>query len=106
MNSIPNANTLAIVIFALCVVGGISVLLFYLAIVRPKRGEAASARPGASGDPLSPHLVAVLTAAALAAVGRRAAVRRITFINRDTVSGWATAGRTSIQLSHNLRRMI
>jgi len=66
---------------------------------------ASVAVPSAGEDPLSdPKLVAVLVAAATVAIGRRVAVRRITFINRNTVSGWAEAGRTSIQTSHNLRR--
>lgn len=49
-------------------------------------------------------LVAVITAAAVAYLGRRVAVRRITFINQNTVSGWAEAGRLSIHTSHNVRR--
>jgi hypothetical protein len=55
---------------------------------------------------IDPKLIAVLTVAATVAAGRRVAVRRVTFINRNTISGWAEAGRTSIQLSHNLRRTI
>jgi Na+-transporting methylmalonyl-CoA/oxaloacetate decarboxylase gamma subunit len=51
-----------------------------------------------------PHLIPVLVAAATAALGRRVVVRRITFISRNTVSGWGEAGRASIQTSHNLRR--
>lgn len=50
------------------------------------------------------HLIPIITAAATAAVGRRVMVHRITFINSNTVSGWAEAGRTSIHQSHNLRR--
>jgi hypothetical protein len=50
------------------------------------------------------RLIAVLAAAATAALGKRVVVRRITFINQDTVSGWAEAGRNSIHQSHNLRR--
>jgi Na+-transporting methylmalonyl-CoA/oxaloacetate decarboxylase gamma subunit len=53
---------------------------------------------------IAPHLIPVLVAAATAALGRRVVVRRITFISRNTVSGWAEAGRASIQTSHNLRR--
>jgi hypothetical protein len=50
-----------------------------------------------------PRLLAVLMAAAATVVGRPVVVRRITIINRGTVSGWAEAGRTSIHLSHNPR---
>jgi hypothetical protein len=62
-----------------------------------------SIRP-ASCDEVPSHLIPILIAAATAAVGGRVLVRRITFINRNTVSGWAEAGRASIQSSHNLRR--
>ena len=50
------------------------------------------------------QLVPVIVAAATAALGRQVVVRRITFINRDTVSGWAEAGRTLQHSSHNFRR--
>lgn len=55
---------------------------------------------GASGQ----ELIAIITAAAMAVLGRNIAVRRITFINQNTVSGWAEAGRLSIHTSHNVRR--
>lgn len=65
--------------------------------------QAAQPRmiPASEADP---RLLAVLVAAAATMVGKPVAVRRITFINRDTVSGWAEAGRTSIHQSHNPRR--
>jgi hypothetical protein len=50
------------------------------------------------------HLIPIITAAAAAVIGRPVVVHRITFINSNTVSGWAEAGRTSIHQSHNLRR--
>lgn len=53
---------------------------------------------------LDPRTLAVLSAAAYAAVGRPVRLRRITFINENTVSGWKEAGRTAVQSSHNLRR--
>ena len=70
--------------------------------------QAKSARtPEPALDPrLNPVLIPVLVAAATAVVGRRVLVRRITFVNRNTVSGWGEAGRASIQTSHNLRRSI
>lgn len=64
--------------------------------------EVGTAADSASG--LDAHLVPILIAAATAAVGRRVVVQRIRFINRNTVSGWAEAGRAAIQTSHNLRR--
>ena len=48
--------------------------------------------------------LAVITAAAVAAVGRPVRVQRITFINHNTISAWAERGRVSIQGSHNIRR--
>jgi hypothetical protein len=68
--------------------------------------DAAAAANSHAAAAVDPRLIAVLTAAATVALGRRVAVRRVTFINRNTISGWAEAGRTSIQLSHNLRRTI
>jgi Na+-transporting methylmalonyl-CoA/oxaloacetate decarboxylase gamma subunit len=64
-------------------------------------GEAAQA---AAASGIDAHLVPILIAAATAAVGRRVILRRIRFINRNTVSGWAEAGRAAIQTSHNIRR--
>lgn len=63
-----------------------------------------TARMAAAGG-TDAHLVPILVAAAAAAVGgRRVVLRRIRFINRNTVSGWAEAGRAAIQTSHNIRR--
>ncbi len=53
---------------------------------------------------LEPHLLPVLIAAATAVLGCPVVVHRITFLNQDTVSGWAEAGRMSLHLSHNFRR--
>lgn len=62
------------------------------------------AAPAPQGELADAKLVAVLTAAAMAFLRKRVAVRRITFINQNTVSGWAEAGRLSIHTSHNVRR--
>ena len=68
---------------------------------------ASQAKSARTPEPvIDPRLIPVLVAAATAAVGRRVLVRRITFVNRNTVSGWGEAGRASIQTSHNLRRSI
>jgi Na+-transporting methylmalonyl-CoA/oxaloacetate decarboxylase gamma subunit len=52
------------------------------------------------------RLVILITAAATAAIGRPVRVRRITFINRNTISAWAERGRVSIQSSHNTGRRL
>lgn len=54
---------------------------------------------------IDPKLIAILAAAATAAMGGRAvAVTSVTFINHNTISGWAEAGRIGIHGSHNIRR--
>lgn len=68
---------------------------------------AAKHTEGAGGEAaagIDAHLIPLITAAATAVAGRRVMVHRITFLNSNTVSGWAEAGRTSIHQSHNLRR--
>ena len=50
------------------------------------------------------ELLVVLTAAATAAIGTPVVVRRITFLDQKTVSGWAEVGRTALHWSHNLPR--
>jgi len=73
-----------------------------------ERGGPEPASPddaaSATQSVIDPHFLPILVAAATAALGRRVVVRRITFISRNTVSGWGEAGRASIQTSHNLRR--
>jgi Na+-transporting methylmalonyl-CoA/oxaloacetate decarboxylase gamma subunit len=71
---------------------------------RATREEADVSTAAVSASGVDAHLVPILIAAATAAVGRRVVVQRIRFINRNTVSGWAEAGRAAIQTSHNLRR--
>ena len=101
--TLAGADTTILVVVAVCVVGGIFALLYRNLHGRAGQGEAATT---ATSSGISPHLVPILAAAAAVAIGRRVVVRRITFINRNTVSGWAEAGRTSIQMSHNLRRTL
>jgi glutaconyl-CoA/methylmalonyl-CoA decarboxylase subunit delta len=55
-------------------------------------------------DPVDPKLIAVLTAAAMAATGRAVVIRQVRFINRNTVSGWSEAGRSAIHSSHEPRK--
>jgi Na+-transporting methylmalonyl-CoA/oxaloacetate decarboxylase gamma subunit len=61
-------------------------------------------RQARTEDGINAALLPVIIAAATAVAGRRIVVRRIRFINRNTVSGWAEAGRAAIQTSHNIRR--
>ncbi len=70
----------------------------------PVKAPAAPIAPAPVDTLTNAKLVAVITAAAVAYLGKRVAVRRITFINQNTVSGWAEAGRLSIHTSHNVRR--
>jgi hypothetical protein len=55
-------------------------------------------------EAINPELLVVLTAAATAALGTPVVVRRITFLDQKTVSGWAEVGRTALHWSHNLPR--
>jgi hypothetical protein len=54
----------------------------------------------------SAKTVALISAAVVAAMTTRSQVRRITFLNRNTISGWVEAGRITIQSSHTLRRSL
>ena len=52
---------------------------------------------------LDKRTVAIISAAAVAAVGRPLRVRRITFFNQNTMSGWNEAARSGLH-SHTLKR--
>ncbi len=69
-------------------------------------GGTDSSSRRACTDAIDPRLLAILVAAATAVTGRRVVLRRVTFIEQNTVSGWAEAGRNSIQTSHNLHRNV
>jgi sodium pump decarboxylase gamma subunit len=101
---------MGIVIVSLLIMGEIFKLLGYLLIHEEKpqaaaqpAAVAASASSSSSKDEQA-RLIAVLAAAATVAVGKRVIVRRVTFINHNTISGWSEAGRLSIQTSHNIRK--
>ena len=73
------------------------------------RGPAAGpvalgSHPAAPG--LTPQKVVVIAAAAAAVLQRPVRVKRITFINQNTISAWADAGRMSIHNSHRLGRSL
>ena len=95
---------ITVVFVVLSTIGGVIALLGRL--LAPPAPEATPAPvPAASGAAgLAPETLAVLTAAAYAAVGQPVRVRRVTFIEEDTVSAWTDAGRARVQGSHNFRR--
>lgn len=103
---------ISVVFVALAVVGGIMLLLgrwlrapepAALAAAPPAEASAPAHATGLPGHVDGPTL-AVLTAAAVAALGRPVRVRRVTFVNQTTVSAWKAVGRITIHASHNLRR--
>ncbi|MCC7145171.1 MAG: OadG family protein [Phycisphaeraceae bacterium] len=65
-------------------------------------GAGAAEGPGAGR--MDPKLVAVLAAAAAVVAGRPVRIQRITYLNQNTISGWAEMGRIAIHTSHNIRR--
>ncbi len=96
---------MGIVVVSLLVMGELFKLLGdWLIKPVPAEEPKPPAIPANQSDRIDPHLIVVLSAAAAAAVGKNVVLRRITFINHNTVSGWSEAGRLSIQSSHNIRR--
>lgn len=55
-------------------------------------------------DEIEPEVLAVLTAAVIAAIGRPARIRSVRMIQRDESSAWADRGRARLQASHTLRK--
>lgn len=97
------------VVFAvLAAIGVLIAALDRLLTPKPSTEPAAAAVPAEDAAPargtVEPQTLAVLTAAAYAAVGRPVRVRRVTFINEDTVSAWKDVGRVGVHASHNIRR--
>jgi len=67
---------------------------------------ATSAHSMPVSEDIDARTIAVITAAAVAAIGRPVRLQRVTFINRNTVSAWSERGRVSIHASHNVRRSL
>jgi hypothetical protein len=68
---------------------------------------SAGAVPGAGAEGIDKHTIVVLSAAVSAVLrGRPARISRITFLNQNTISAWAEAGRMGIHNSHRLGRTI
>lgn len=103
---------MGIVVVSLVIMGEIFKLLGFLLIREAKPQPETESAPVAKSVAKSSaeskqeqaRLIAVLSAAATVAVGKRVMVKRVTFINHNTISGWSEAGRLSIQTSHNIRR--
>lgn len=68
--------------------------------------QAVPSPPAASfHSGVDPETLAVLTAAAVAALGRHdLRIQRVTLLRPNTISAWADMGRVAIHTSHNLRR--
>jgi Na+-transporting methylmalonyl-CoA/oxaloacetate decarboxylase gamma subunit len=107
---------MGVVFTVLAVIGGLLVLLGKVFAApgeeavetppAPPRPAAAPAHTTAPPGHVDPQTLAVLTAAAYAAVGRPVRIRRVTFINENTVSAWKEVGRATIQASHNIKRSL
>jgi hypothetical protein len=99
---------LLVMIVAALALAWVSKLLRTNSTTNPASDNPASDNPASevvsSSQAITPELLVVLTAAATAALGTPVIVHRITFLNQNTVSGWAEAGRTSLHWSHNVRR--
>ncbi len=99
-----------VVFVALVITGGAVALLSYF-FSKPdvkEVHEPSTASYGMAAAPgqlpyLDRRTVALISAAAVAAVGRPVRVQRITFVNQNTVSGWSEAGRVRLHTSHTLR---
>lgn len=115
---------MGVVFTVLAVIGGLLVLLgkvFAEPVKDAAEAPAPSPRPAGAAPAhttappahttappghVDPQTLAVLTAAAYAAVGRPVRIRRVTFINQNTVSAWKEVGRATIQASHNIKRSL
>lgn len=94
---------LLVMIVAALALAWVSKLLRTNSTTNPASDNPAS-EVVSSSQAITPELLVVLTAAATAALGTPVIVHRITFLNQNTVSGWAEAGRTSLHWSHHVRR--
>jgi hypothetical protein len=75
---------------------------------REQQGEAASEAkvdnaPEWKKEPMKPEIVAALTAAATAFLGKKASIRSAQPLADDGAGAWAQQGRVIVQTSHNLR---
>jgi hypothetical protein len=68
------------------------------AIAAPKKDDA-----GGKKEPMKPEIVAALTAAATAYLGKKARIRSARQLADESAGAWAQQGRVIVQTSHNLR---
>lgn len=76
--------------------------------VHTQEGDFATVAPGNDDagrkkEPMKPEIVAALTAAATAFLGRKARVRAARQLADESAGAWAQQGRVIVQTSHNLR---
>jgi len=91
-----------------------ALVLIWLAVALLTRFAAArSASPEAAApaavadvpsDEVDGRVLAILTAAAIAALGPGARIRQVCRVRRDGASAWAEHGRVVVQSSHNNRK--
>lgn len=66
--------------------------------------DSAEASNVQANDPMKPEMLAIITAAATAFVGKTARIRSAKLVPvHDSVSAWSQQGRMIVQTSHNLR---
>ncbi|SPE21678.1 conserved hypothetical protein [Candidatus Sulfotelmatomonas gaucii] len=68
------------------------------AIVAPAKNDA-----GRKNEPVKPEIVAAMTAAATAFLGKKARIRSARQVADESAGAWAQQGRVIVQTSHNLR---
>ncbi len=68
-------------------------------VVAPPAPAAAPAEP----EEITPEILAVLSAAVAAFLGKKARIRRASLISAGAGNSWAQQGRVFVQASHNLQ---
>ncbi len=66
--------------------------------------KPAPAPVPAQAEEITPEILAVLTGAVAAFLGKKARIRRASLVSRAGGSSWAQQGRVFVQASHNLAR--
>lgn len=69
-----------------------------LALIAPEGNDSAQKK-----EPMKPEIVAALTAAATAFLGKKARIRSAQQVADESAGAWAQQGRVIVQTSHNLR---
>lgn len=71
---------------------------------RIRRYAREAATHAEEGEGLNDEIVAVVTAAAMAAARRRVRVKTVRFLTPLTAGAWSSSGRLSIMASHQIAR--